>query len=140
MTNDVDAFSFLASVEKAISEGVISREEKDVLLRDMSDILDASRTNSYENDFFEIGRAKHLLSIASRTYRRNYFGCVLLSEVWLKNSITKFNQDEPNYVEYYENGVPSKKIWYKGIKTGLIRNKNLMTILYNTDGEEAGRE
>ncbi len=118
--NRINAASFIETLERAIQEDANLETYWQILLKDMSEILDdMSIAGDLDNGPVEIKRDPytHHVKISTRNYARDYnYAGMLFVRIWLKEGMINSYGDHPASIAYYDEGPLEAHTWYKDNK------------------------
>lgn len=107
----ITAADMLTIIEEASNNGKISSTMRQILIRDMSDILNKIG----EGNGLDISSGDKTFLIRSSTYKRYYRESgMLFSEVWQEEKsggTHRDDNDKSSYIQYHENGNVEGEYW-----------------------------
>ncbi len=136
--NEITASDFLSSIDKLVDEGKLNKVRRDVLLHDMSDILDKIHENA-DNcllpQIIQVTDRKMDWGVYTSSYKRTYYlNNIIQSETfWTSEGFRSRKEGKPAYMEYYPDGKTQRCHYMLEGKPYREGNKPVMEV-YNEDG------
>ncbi len=134
----ITASDFLTMLDEAVTNNGLDNKGRMILLRDMSDILDALNETPDSTTAVKItsGRDGYVV-VNGPTYVRIYYEYTLQSEQWLWKGVNCRPNDKPSLIEYHYNGNKKTEQW-RDYDKGIHRNGDKpAAVFYYENGGKA---
>lgn len=127
----VTSADFIIGIEKAS----LGKQERVLLLKDMSDLLDKINEMSNKNDEISVEKNSELIVIRTLNYYAKYANNRILFEEWTKNSKALHrDNDMPAQITYHQSGQIQSEKWFNNNRYHR-NNGNPALIYYYLDGK-----